>query len=147
MKLSARTQYGTRALLDLALQQGEGPVLLKDIARRQQVSLSYLEHLIAPLIAAGILKSTRGVRGGVRLAKPPGEIKLSEVVLLLEESIAPVECINNPETCTRSELCATRDIWSELKKVMDEVLESTTLQNLAERHKAKRLPREAMYYI
>jgi len=147
MKLSARTRYGTRALLDLALQQGEKPVLLKDIARRQQVSLSYLEHLIAPLIAAGILKSTRGVRGGVRLAKPPGEIKLSEIVSLLEESIAPVECINNPETCTRSELCATRDIWSELKKVMDEVLESTTLQDLAERHKAKRLPREAMYYI
>ncbi len=147
MKLSARTRYGTRALLDLALQQGEEPVLLKDIARRQQVSLSYLEHLIAPLIAAGILKSTRGVRGGVRLAKPPREIKLSEIVLLLEESIAPVECINNPETCTRSELCATRDIWSELKKVMDEVLESTTLQDLAERHKAKRLPREAMYYI
>ena len=147
MKLSARTRYGTRALLDLALHQNEEPVLLKDIARRQQISLSYLEHLITPLIAAGILKSTRGVRGGVRLAKPPREIKLSEVVLLLEESIAPVECINNPETCTRSELCATRDIWSELKKVMDEVLESTTLQDLAERHKAKRLPREAMYYI
>ncbi len=147
MKLSARTRYGTRALLDLALQQGEEPVLLKDIARRQQASLSYLEHLIAPLIAAGILKSTRGVRGGVRLAKPPREIKLSEVVLLLEESIAPVECINNPETCTRSELCATRDIWSELKRVMDEVLESTTLQDLAERHKAKRLPKQAMYYI
>jgi len=147
MKLSTRTRYGTRALLDLALQQGEEPVLLKDIARRQQVSLSYLEHLIAPLIAAGILKSTRGVRGGVRLAKPPGEIRLSEVVLLLEESIALVECINNPETCTRSELCATRDIWSELKKVMDEVLESTTLQDLVERHKKKEQPEPAMYHI
>ena len=147
MKLSTRGRYGTRALLELALHQGEGPVLLKDIAQRQEIPLKYLEHLITPLIAGGMVRSTRGARGGVSLAKPPEEIKLSEVIQLLEGSIAPVECVNNPGICTRSELCVTRDIWSELKKAMNGILESTTLQDLVERQKRKEQPTEVMYYI
>ena len=147
MKLSTRTRYGTRALLDLALHQGEGQVLLKNIAQRQQVSLRYLEHLITPLIAAGMVRSARGPRGGVWLAKPPREIKLSDVIQLLEGSTASVDCVDNPETCPRSDLCATRDIWGELKKVMNGVLEATTLQDLVERQKRKERPEEAMYHI
>ncbi len=147
MKLSTRGQYGTRALLDLALHQGEGLVPLKDIAQREQISLQYLEHLITPLVAGGIVWSTRGAKGGVRLAKPPEEIRLSEVVQLLEGSIAPVECVNNPGICNRSGLCVTRDVWSELKKAMNGVLESTTLQDLVERLKRKGQPEEMMYYI
>jgi Rrf2 family cysteine metabolism transcriptional repressor len=147
MKLSTRGRYGTRALLDLALHQGEGPVLLKDIAEREQISVRYLEHLITPLIAGGILRTTRGAKGGVSLAKPPGEIKLSEVIQLLEGSIAPVECINNPEICTRSKSCVTRDIWGELKQAMDGILKSTTLQDLVERQRRKEQPEEVMYYI
>ncbi len=72
-----------RAMLDLALHYGEGPILLKGIAQRQQISLTYLEHLVTPLIAAGIVRSTRGPRGGIWLASPPQEIKLNEVVRLL----------------------------------------------------------------
>ncbi len=147
MKLSTRGQYGTRALLDLALHSGEGPVLLKDIAQRQQISLLYLEHLISPLIAGGIVRSTRGARGGVWLAKSPQEIKLSEVIQLLEGPTAPVECVNNPKACPRSDLCVTRDIWAELGKAMNGVLESTTLQDLVERQKMKEQPEAAMYYI
>ena len=147
MKLSTRAQYGTRALLDLALHWKEGPVLLKDIARRQRISLSYLQHLIALLVAAGIVRSTRGTGGGVWLAKSPKEIKLSEVVQLLEGSIAPVECVNNPGICMRSELCATRDIWGEIKQAMEGVLESTTLQDLVERQERKGQPEAEMYYI
>ena len=147
MKLSTRARYGTRALLDLALHQGEGQVLLKDVARRQQVSLQYLEHLITPLIAAGMVRSTRGPRGGVWLAKPPREIKLNEVIQLLEGSTALVDCVDNPEMCPRSDLCATRDIWDELKKAVNGVLESTTLQDLVERQgKIERRGKE-MYYI
>ena len=147
MKLSTRGRYGTRALLDLALHQGEEPVLLKDIARRQQISLQYLEHLVTPLIGGGMVRSTRGYRGGVSLAKTPEEIKLSEVIQLLEGSIAPAECVDNPGICTRSKFCVTRDIWDELKKAMNRVLESTTLQDLVERQKRKKPPEEVMYYI
>ncbi len=147
MKLSTRARYGTRALLELALRYKEGPVPLKDIARSQQVSVWYLEHLITPLIAAGIIRSTRGAKGGVWLAKPPEEIRLSEIIQLLEGSTAPVECVNNPETCSRSESCVTRDIWDELKKAIDGVLESTTLQDMVERQKRKEGSDQAMYYV
>lgn len=147
MKLSTRGEYGTRALFELALHRSEEPMLLRDIAERQQISLSYLEHLITPLIAGGIVRSTRGPRGGVSLAKPPGEIRLSEVIQILEGSIAPAECVSDPRTCNRSELCVTRDIWDELKKAMNGVLESTTLQDLVERHRKKEQPEPSMYYI
>ncbi len=147
MKLSTRARYGTRALLDLALQSGEGIVLLKDIAQRQEISLPYLEHLITPLVAAGLIRSTRGARGGVSLLKDPQEIKLSEVLQLLEGSIAPADCVNNPKICPRSNFCVTRDIWGEMKKVMDELLESTTLQDLVERQKRKERPKKMMYNI
>jgi Rrf2 family cysteine metabolism transcriptional repressor len=147
VKLSTRGRYGLRAVLDLAAHQAEGLVLLKDVARRQEVSLPYLEHLITPLIAAGLVKSTRGARGGVLLLKPPSEIKLSEVVQLLEGSIAPVDCVNNPDICHRSAFCVTRDIWSEMKGAMSQVLDSTTLQDLVERQRQKGQPETEMYYI
>lgn len=147
MRLSTKGRYGLRALLDLALHQGEGLVLLKDIARRQEVSLPYLEHLIAPLIAAGLVKSTRGSRGGLLLLRSPSEIRLSEIIQVLEGSIAPVECVNDPKVCHRSGLCVTRDIWIEMKMAMSQILDSTTLQDLVERQRQKGQIETAMYYI
>ncbi len=147
MKLSTRGRYGLRALLDLAVHQGEGMVLLKDIARRQEVSLPYLEHLITPLIAGGLIKSTRGARGGVLLRKQPAEVKLTEVVQLLEGSIAPVDCVNDPKVCSRAASCVTRDIWIQIKDAMIQVLDSTTLQDLVERQRQKEQTETRMYHI
>jgi Rrf2 family protein len=147
VKLSTRARYGTRALLDVALHYREGPVLLKDIAHRQEISLPYLEHLIAPLIVAGIVRSTRGARGGISLLKPPSEIKLSEVLDSLEGSIAPVECIGNPKVCSRSGSCAARDVWSGLQEAMTGFLGSLTLQDLVERQNQKEHTAKSMYYI
>ena len=147
MKLSTRGRYGVRALLDLALHSGKGTVLLKDIARRQEISLPYLEHVVTPLVAAGLVKSTRGARGGVLLLKPPAEIKLSEVVQVLEGSLAPVDCVNNPALCHRSTFCVTRDIWVEMKEAMSQVLDSTTLQDLVERQRQKGQAETGMYHI
>ncbi len=130
--------------MDLALHQGEEPLLLKDIARRQQISLRYLEHLIIPLVAGDIVRTTRGPRGGVSLVKPPEQIKLAEVIPLLEGSIVLVECVNNPRICGRSESCATRDTWCELREAINSILESTTLQDLVDRHERKEQP-EGVY--
>ena len=147
MKLSTRARYGTRALLDLALNGERGPILLKDIAERQQISVRYLEQLITPLIAGGMVRSTRGPRGGVSLARSPGDIRLGEVIQLLEGSIALADCIEHPEVCNRSEKCATRDVWSELGDAMNKLLESMTLQDLLEKQKAKDGNEEITYYI
>jgi len=147
MKLSTKGRYGTRALLDVALHQNESPVKLKAIAQRQQISLHYLEHIIAPLIAAGMLRSTRGARGGVSLGRSPQEIRLSEVVQVLEGSIAPAECVDDPNVCSRADLCVTRDIWAEMKEAMAGVLESTTLQGLIERQREKQKSDVIEYHI
>jgi Rrf2 family protein len=147
MKLSTKGRYGTRAMLDVALHQDDSPVQLKVIAQRQQISLHYLEHIIAPLIAAGLLRSTRGAYGGVSLGKPPQEIVLSEVIQVLEGSITLVECVDDPNVCSRADICVTRDVWTEVKKAMAGVLESVTLQDLVERQKDKQKLESAMYYI
>ena len=147
MRLSTRGQYATRALLDLALHQDEAPILLKDISRRQQISQRYLEHLITPLITAGIVISTRGPKGGISLAKLPEEIRLDEVIQLLEGAIAPVDCVNNPETCMRSRSCATREVWDELREAITRFLRSVTIRDLMERQREKEHSTEVMYYI
>lgn len=137
MKLSTRTRYGTRALLDLARHQGDKPIRLKDIARRQNISLHYLEHIVTPLVGTGIIRTTRGVHGGLQLARHPNEIKLSEVVQLLEGTITPVDCVIDPGSCSRSDLCVTRDVWGEMKEAIDKTLKAITLQDLVEREKGK----------
>lgn len=147
MKLSTKGQYGTRALLDLALHKTDEPVPLRDIAQRQQIPLQYLEHLITPLISAGIIRSVRGAKGGILLAKTPGEITLCEVIQTLEGPIAPTDCLNNPEVCDRSASCVTRDVWDELKKAMEGVLGATTLRDLVERHQKKEQTEHGMYYV
>ena len=147
MKISTKGRYGTRMLVDLAFHEGEGPVQLKDIAGRQGISLQYLEHLVGPLIAAGIIRSVRGARGGVLLRKRPEEIKLSEIVNALEGSLCVVDCLSSPESCTRYEFCPVREIWCKLKDAMYGILESTTLQWLVEKQKKNVKPVEPMYYI
>ena len=147
MKLSTRARYGTRALLEMAIHWDEGPILMRDVAQRQDVSLSYLEQLIGPLVASGIVRSTRGAKGGVELARPPQEVKLSEIINILEGSLAPADCLKDPSVCDRSQSCVTRDIWDEMGQAMNSVLEAKTLQDLVEQHSAKARTKEAMYYI
>ena len=133
MRLSTKSRYGTRAVLDIALQE-KTVIPLKDIAERQQLSLSYLEHLITPLIIGSILRSSRGREGGISLAKPPAEIKISKIIQILEGQTVTVDCVKNPSVCERSEFCVTRDLWVEVNEAMDNVLQSTTIADLVERH-------------
>jgi len=147
MKLSTRARYGTRALVDLAIHaRTEIIVTLKEIAERQDISLTYLEHLVGPLIDGGLVRSIRGSKGGVMLAKPIREITLKDIVGLLEGPPALVECLEYANSCPRSGSCVTQEVWDEVGKAMDKVLASKTLQDLVERQKSK----EAacyMYYI
>ena len=137
MKLSTRGRYGTRALLEMARHYGEGPLLLKDIAERQEISLQYLERLMSPLAKSGLIHSIRGVRGGVWLAHPPQEIRLSQIVEAMEGPIIPVDCIEDPEFCQRAEACATRDVWTEVQHAIYKVLDRITLADLVKRQQAK----------
>lgn len=136
MKISTKTRYAVRLLVDLALHHQEQPVPLKDIARRQEVSLYYLQHLISPLINGRILLTARGIGGGVSLSRSPREIRLIEIFQLVEGPVAPVACVIDPAACKRSSFCVTRKVWCEIKGAITDVLETTTLQDLVEQHKS-----------
>jgi Rrf2 family cysteine metabolism transcriptional repressor len=140
MKISTKGRYGTRALLELAMRDSNEPMLLRNIAKKQDISLAYLEHVISPLIAGGILRSTKGPKGGISLNKKPSDIKLSDVIRLLEGSVAPADCVDNPDICDRADTCVTRDVWCEMKKAMDTILDKTTIQDMVDRQNEKGLP-------
>jgi len=147
MKLSTKGRYGTRAMLDLAMHYGEGPILLKDIAKRQQLSERYLEQLVLSLKAGGLLKSVRGAKGGFTLAKPPSQIKLVDIIQTLEGTICPVACVDDPDSCSRVDQCVTRDIWGQVGRAITQVLTSKTLSDLVTQQKEKNKTQKAMYYI
>ena len=145
MRISTKGRYGMKAMVDLAIHYGKGQILLRDIAKRQQLSERYLEQLILSLKSAGMVKSTRGAHGGFMLAKPPNEIKLSEIFQTLEGSLGLVECVDDPTSCRKIDSCVTRDVWLELKEGLVTILGSKTLQDLAEKQAQKE--EKAMYYI
>jgi len=130
MKLSTRSRYGTRMLLDLAQHYNQGPVQLGEIAKRQNISLKYLEQIIIPLKKAHYVESVRGPKGGHLLAKPPELITVGEVVALLEEGTSLVECAEHAELCERSPNCPTRLIWREAAQAMFDKLKAITLADL-----------------
>jgi Rrf2 family iron-sulfur cluster assembly transcriptional regulator len=130
MKLSTRSRYGTRMLLDLAQHYNQGPVQLGEIAKRQNISLKYLEQIIIPLKKARYVESVRGPKGGHLLAKPPELITVGEIVALLEEGTSLVECAEHAELCERSPTCLTRLIWQEAAQAMFDKLKAITLADL-----------------
>ena len=137
MKLSTRGRYGVRLMLDLALHYGEGPILLRDIAERQEISEKYLWQLINPLKTTGLVNSLRGAHGGYVLGKAPEAISIKAILQVLEGSLCLVDCVDNPALCERSLSCISRDIWGEASKNMQQTLEDTTLAAMVERQKDK----------
>ena len=133
MKLSTRSRYGFRAILELAIEHGKKPMQIKVIAERQDISNKYLEQLMTILKSSGLIRSIRGPKGGYLLAKPPSEIKLSAVFTALEGPLITVDCLEHPEYCARCTDCVTRQVWSQIQDAMMGVLESMTLQDLADR--------------
>ena len=135
MKLSTRTRYGIRAILELAEHYGKGPLQLRVIARDQGVSVKYLEQLMAMLKAAGIVRSVRGSKGGYILTKSPSQIKVSDCFQCLEGSVITTECVEDESFCERTNDCIARQVWTEVQMAVMGVLQSMTLQNLVDRAK------------
>ena len=131
MKISTKGRYALRMLLDLAQNQGDSFVALKDVAERQNVSKKYLEQIVPMLNKAGILAASRGFQGGYRLAQAPDRCTVGAVLRVTEGSIAPVACLDrDPALCSRSEDCITLPVWQGLRRVIDEYLDGITLQDI-----------------
>ena len=143
MKLSTRTRYGIRALLELAENPNGGPLQIKTIAQRQDISVKYLEQLIGILKSAGFVRSIRGSKGGYLLAKAAKQIRLSDVFNALEgPSAITVECLENKSYCVRAADCAVRGVWAQLQEAIMNVLGSITLQDLVDKAEKNRM----LYY-
>ena len=139
MKLSTRTRYGLRAIIDLAENGREAPLQIKTIARGQEISVKYLEQLMTILRSAGFVRSVRGSKGGYMLAKSPNQIKLSDVFDCLEGHVTTVECVEDTHFCERAEDCVARQVWAQVQLAIKNVLQSITLQDLVDRAKDKKL--------
>ncbi len=137
MRLSTRSRYAIRALLDLAMHIGQGPTLVREIAEREDISVRYLEQLLLPLKAAGMVRATRGANGGFTLAKEPSEINLREVIQIMEGSTAFTECTDDKGICPRADTCVLRDSWVEVTNAANKVMESTSLQVIVDRQNLK----------
>jgi len=130
MKLSTRSRYGTRILVDLARNKDQGPIQIGEISKRQDISVKYLEQLIRPLKKAKLVTSVRGPKGGHLLAEKPENISLGQIVRLFEGQSDLVECISYPEKCAMSDDCQVRLAWRDATKVLYEKLDSTTISDL-----------------
>jgi len=137
MKLSTRTRYGVRLMLDLALNRDKGQMFLRDIARKEEISEKYLSLIIIPLKSAGLVNSMRGAHGGYTLARDAGSITLKEIVDVLEGDTCLVDCVKNSSSCTRSDTCASRDLWSLISSRISETLGAMTLEDLARMSREK----------
>ena len=134
-------------MLELASHYGEGPIELKEIAKKENISLKYLEQVINPLRTDGLVKAVRGAKGGYSLAKPPSEICLYDVIEILEGPLDLLDCLGDPKACQKVPSCVTREIWKKVSDAISQIFYSVTLEDMVNRKKEKEKNNSPMYQI
>jgi len=136
MRLSTKGRYGLKAMFELALHYGEGPIPLNNVAEEQRISENYLEQLVATLKKNGLLESVRGAQGGYYLAKSPSEITVGNILRVLEGNMAPADCVMDSDdtNCERAEYCVTKLVWTKIRDSINDVVDSITLQDMIDEH-------------
>ena len=145
MKLSMRSDYGARAVIDLARRYGEGPIQSAEIAAREAIPEAYLEQLLTSLRKAGLVRSSRGPRGGHELAREPGAISLGEIVRALEGPFLSLDCLGESDGDQASTAAVTRELWEAVADAANGILDGTTIASLVERQRTRE--QRVMYYI
>lgn len=130
MKLSTKGRYGLKAMFELSLTQKDGPVPLRQIAQRQNISEQYLEQIFSALKKAGLIKSVRGAQGGYLLVKEPKDVTVGDILVVLEGPVSISDCVVDEDVCKNSGICVTKVVWERLKKGIEDVINSITLQNM-----------------
>lgn len=146
MKLSTKARYGLRAFIDLAVYSEDGPVSLTMIARRQDISVSYLEQLVGKLKRAGLVESVRGASGGYVLARSADTYSVGEVLRALEEELVPVDCAGitgKPDShCVGQKNCLSRIVWERINESINQTVDSICIGDLLEENKRLNLEEE-----
>jgi Rrf2 family iron-sulfur cluster assembly transcriptional regulator len=136
MRLTTKGRFAVTAMLDLALHDGEGPVTLAGISRRQKISLSYLEQLFGKLRRAGLVDSVRGPGGGYTLAKGQAEVSVADIIRAVDEPLDATQC-QGRQDCREDQRCMTHALWTSLNEKMFEYLNSVTLADLVARERRR----------
>jgi len=137
MRLSTKAQYAVRAMVSLNLHGDGSPVTLKEIATREDISLTYLEQLFVKLRRGRIVDSVRGPGGGYMLARPASAIRVDEIIDSVEETLVPVSCMDETGRCVCTDQCASHSVWQGLAERIRHFLASITLEDLTQEAKAK----------
>ena len=144
MKISTKGRYAVRVMLDLAVHNTGEYIKVKQVAERQGISEKYLEQIISILNKAGYVKSVRGAQGGYRIARSPESYTVGMILRLTEGSLSPVACLDDEvNECERCDTCETLDVWKDLKKAIDEVVDGVTIADLMEKQQKRQ---EALNY-
>jgi Rrf2 family transcriptional regulator, iron-sulfur cluster assembly transcription factor len=136
MRLTTKGRFAVTAMMDLALRDSSGPVTLAEISSRQKISLSYLEQLFGKLRRHELVDSVRGPGGGYRLAKETARISVADIILAVDEPIDATQC-GGKENCRDEQKCLTHDLWATLNERIFEYLESVSLRQLVDEHRAR----------
>ncbi|HPP66455.1 MAG TPA: Rrf2 family transcriptional regulator [bacterium] len=134
MFFSTRIRYGVRALVELGMNYDKGPVLLKTISERQNISLKYLDHIFTSLKINGIIKKIKAKKGGYLLNRAPEDITLYDIIEAIE-GIIQIACLNNSQMCERSDICGAKILWKDVNDKINEVLKSITLADFLKAEK------------
>ena len=145
MKLSMRSDYGVRAVIDLARRFGEGPVQSAEIAARESIPEAYREPLLTSLRKAGLVRSSRGPRGGHELAREPGAVAVGEIIAALEGPLLSLDCLGEPDGDRASTVAVTRELWESVASAANRILDTTTVAELVKRQRSRE--QRVMYYI
>ena len=137
MRISTKGRYALRMMVDLAEHREEGYISLKDIAERQEISKKYLEQIVSVFHQSDLIRANRGSMGGYMLAKSPSNCTVGEILRLTEGSLSPVDCVDVPAECGRSADCPTLLVWKGLSKVINDYLDSITLQDIIDKNRER----------
>jgi Rrf2 family protein len=147
VRISTRTRYGMRLMINLARNYNNGYSLLKDVAKSENISEKYLSLIVIPLKSAGLLNAVRGSRGGYSLSKTPSEIKIKDIIETMEGDLCLLECVKNKSACTKSSNCVSRDLWLGLSNEIAGYLNSLTLEDIINMQNIKNEKLVDNYYI
>ncbi len=144
MKLSTKSRYAARLMINLAWNYRQGPAQLNEIAKKEEISEKYLSQIVINLRGAGLIRSVRGAHGGYLLTREPSGITLKEIVEVMEGGLDIVDCLSDDESCGRSGICLTRNVWDKVSRAIKETLEGINLEELS---KQIQEGDEPMYFI
>lgn len=147
MKLSTKGRYGLKAMFELSINKNKGPLPLKLIAKNQSISEQYLEQIFSTLKKSGLIKSVRGAQGGYLLNKEAKDISVGDILIALEGPVSLSECVLDEDACENSGSCTTKIVWEKLKKGIEDVINSITLQDMIDDYDKNRLDNDIMNLI